>query len=213
MQPPTGSRPAILFFRQEVGNFNGVPGIRMVETGYFFGIPSGRGSVRFIWAQPPPAGYQPQTATILAQLSGGKIVAYLAQLTARGLPRVRVLMSAGTVYLSSGKCWTKATASASPLGTGDRFLLNGGGARFLPLHRAGRSTSTIFTYPWGPASHARETDTFGPGNAPTVHVTIEVTGAQKLHIQRTIHPLASAPTLPVPAPPAAAEPKPLCSSR
>jgi|SRR5579862_319162 len=209
--PPAGNQAAIAFFKQEVGYYSQLRGAKIVETGYFFGISSGHGSVKFLWAAPPPAGYQPQTATIYAQLSSGRFAAYLAVLASPGLLPVRVLMSNGAVFLSSGKCWKKATAGASPLGTGDRFLLNGGGARFQPLRTQGKSTAVIFSYPWVANAQALETDTFGPGTMPTLHTTIRVTGAQKLAITRTVTPLRSPPPLPIPSPPAPPTPKPLCT--
>jgi len=211
--PPTGNQDAIDFFRAEVVNYSALGGAKMVENGYFFGIPSGPASVRFIWAQPPGPGYQPQTATIYAQLNNGKVASYLAILTGPGLARVRVLMANGKVYLASGTCWNRATAGASPLGTGDRYLLNGGGAHFLPLQVSGGTTATTFTYPWGPHAQAQETDSFTTGTKPTVHVTILVSGAQKMRITKTIQLLAKAPPLPVPAPPAPQVPKPLCAGR
>src|SRR5581483_131549 len=126
-RPSTGDPNAINYFDQALSTYTDIPGAKMVETGYFFGIPSGPGAVKFMWANPPPPGFQPQTATIYMQLSGGKIIAYLANLTGRSLTRVRLLMDRGHVFISTGKCWNRVPASSSPsvLGTGDRYLLNG----------------------------------------------------------------------------------------
>jgi hypothetical protein len=208
--PPKGNVKAIVFYNQEATKYARLPGAKVVETGYFFGIQSGTASVSFIWGRPGTTGYVAQKATFLEQLSNGKIVAYSGELTAPGLRRVRVLMAGGSVYLSSSKCWRRVPAGASPLGTGEQYLFNDGGTRFLPLQRAGGSTSTNFTYTWSPGSQARETDTFSSGDRPTVDITIDVSGAERMHILKRFIPLTRAPTLPVPAPPALPVPKPLC---
>ena len=134
--PPTGNKPAIGFYKHEVAHYFRLPGAKVVETGYFFVAPSGGTSVRFWWGRPPPPGFVPATATILEQLSEGKIVAYLAQLTAPKVRHVRVLMAGSSVFISSSKCWSKASATSSPLGTGETFLFNDGGAS-LPAARHG----------------------------------------------------------------------------
>jgi hypothetical protein len=208
--PPTGNVRAIIFYNHEVAIYARLPGAKVVESGYFFGIPSGSKSVNFIWGRPGTTGYVGQTATILEHLNDDQIVAYSAELAAPGLRRVRVLMSGGSVYLSSINCWGRAGAGASPLGTGDDYLFNDGGSRFLPLRSAGGSTSTTFTYTWIKGALARETDTFTSGNRPTVDITIDVTGSERMHIEKHIIPLSTAPSLPVPSPPARPVPKPLC---
>ena len=208
--PPTGDQQAIAYFSQAAKIYSRFPGVKVTETGYYSGIPSGPGSVRFVWARPVAPGYTPQTATIVEQLDAGKIAAFYATLTGPKLARVRVLMAGGSVFLSSSSCWTRATPGSSPLGTGNRYLFNDGGAHFLPLQYSSSSTSTTFTYTWPPNARATETDTFGPGTRPPVHVAIEVTGGQRMHIVSDIKPLSGPPKLPIPSPPARPVPKPIC---
>jgi hypothetical protein len=211
--PPTGNKRAIAFFKREVAHYSPLPGAKVLETGYFFVAPSGSGSVRFWWGRPPPPGFVPATATILELLSNGRIVAYLAQLAAPKVRRVRVLMVGGSVFISSSKCWRKAPVTSSPLGTGETFLFNDGGTYFLPLVSGTESAAATFTYTWNPGAQARETDTFSRGATPTVSVAIEVSGAQRMHVEKEITLLSTAPVLPAPSPPALPAPKPLCSRR
>lgn len=209
--PPKGDKHAIGFYKHEVKHYSPLPGARVVETGYFFVAPSGGTSVRFWWGRPPPPGFVPARATILEHLSDGKIVAYLAELTAPNVRRVRVLMAGSSVFISSTRCWTKASATSSPLGTGESFLFNDGGASFLPLASGTKSTVATFTYMWNPGAQARETDTFSRGSTPTVNVAIQVSGAQRMNIEKEITLLSTAPALPAPSPPQLPTPKPLCS--
>jgi hypothetical protein len=209
--PPTGNKRAIGFYKHEVAHYSPLPGAKVVETGYFFVAPRGSTSVRFWWGRPPPPGFVPARATILEQLSDGKIVAYLAELTAPKVRRVRVLMVGGSVFISLSRCWRKAAVTSSPLGTGETFLFNDGGAYFLPLASGTESAAATFTYTWNPGAQARETDTFSRGATPTVNVAIQVRGAQRMDIQKEITPLSTAPVLPAPLPPALPAPKPLCS--
>jgi hypothetical protein len=210
--PPTGDKPAIAFYKRAVGPYSRLPGAKVVETGYFFGHPAGGKSVDYSWAHPPKPGFVPQTATILERLIDGQVVAYLAELTAPNLRRVRILMAGGSVFVSSGKCWNKAGTTSSPLGTGDAFLFNDGGARFSPLVRTGGSTIATFTYSWNPGAQAVETTTFSAGPTPSVHTVIEVTGTERMSIVKKITPLTTAPDLPVPSPPGLPVPKHLCGS-
>jgi hypothetical protein len=209
---PTGDRSAIVFYNQEVAYYAPLPGARVVETGYFFVHPNGGTSGGLWWGRPPPHGYMPGTATILEHLSSGKIVAYLAQFTGPKVQRLRVLMADGSVFLSTSRCWRKAPATTSPLGTGEAFLFNDGGTHFLPLVSGTASSAATFTYTWNPGAQARETDTFSPGSRPTVNTAIQVTGAQRMKITIKITPLATAPALPVPSAPLVPLPKPLCST-
>jgi len=185
-------------------------GVKIVETGYFF-VRRGPGtSVDYWWGTRPPAGYVPATATILARLNGGRIVAYLARLRARGVRTVRVLMAGGEVYAATTPCWRRTRASASPLGTGETYVFNDGGARFAPLGRSGERTSVTFAYRWSAGARATETSTFGPEDPSPVDVRVVVRGAQRLSIRKSIAPLARAPRLPVPSPPRRPVPRPLC---
>jgi hypothetical protein len=210
--PPTGDKKAIAFYKHEAHLYAMLPGAEIVETGYFFGRPFGS-SVDYVWGRPGAAGYIPQKATIAARLTGGQIVAYLATLTAPKLRHVRILMAGTSVFVSTVRCWNERNAASSPLGTGESFLFNDGGAHFLPLVKNGGSTTATFTYTWTPGAQARETDIFSAGPRPTVKITIEVTGTKRMTIARTITPLIEAPALPVPSPPALPVPKRLCGSR
>jgi hypothetical protein len=209
--PPTGDIAAIDFLRVKSNAFAGLAGAKIVQTGYFFVRPGKGKSVDYLWGRRPPAGYKPATATILARLADGKVSAYLAEFRAPGVRTLRVLMAGGTVYASTTRCWRKSWSGASPLGTGDSYVFNYGGARFLPLSRSGGKTAVTFTYKWVPGARARETSTFGSGKPLAFDVTIRVTGTQNLTIRKSVTPLAKTPALPVPLPPGLPVPKPLCT--
>jgi hypothetical protein len=210
--PPKGDQAAISFFGQEANEYASVPGAKIVETGYFSLRFNGGTSVSYHWGSPPPAGYTMATATVLERLTGGKISAYLATITAPKIPRLRVLAQGSSVFVSTSSCWTRVPASYSPLGTGDRYLFNDGGASFQPLTPgAGGSTVVTFAYPWVPGAPATERDVFTGHHPPAVTVDITVTGKQTLHVHKSISPLRSAPALPLPPSPAPPVPKPLCS--
>jgi hypothetical protein len=204
--PPTGDGPAVLYFRQQAKAYAKVAGATVVETGYYFVHGGARGSVDYAWGSNPPGGYRPATATIHARLARGQIVAYLAELKAKGVRRLRIVMAGGTVFTSTSRCWHKAKPAASPLGTGATYLFNDGGAHFSP--RAGRSVT--FTYTWSPGSTATQTDVFTARKPAAVKVSVEVSGKQRMSIRQSIAPLRKAPALPVPSPPALPQPKPLC---
>jgi hypothetical protein len=209
---PTGDHAASAFYKQQADKYALLPGARIVETGYFFGRPIGT-SVSYMWGHPPASGYRPEKAEILARLYRGRIVAYLATLTAPKMRRVRVVMAGSSVYVTSGKCWNKAGDASSPLGTGQVYLFNDGGTHFLPLVKNPSSKTTIFTYTWATGATARESNTFSAGPRPTVKTSITVTGSQHMTVEKTITPLTTAPELPVPPPPAQPQPKPLCGSK
>jgi hypothetical protein len=211
-RPPTGETKAIGFYGEKVHAYSSLHGAKIVETGYFF-VRRGPGtSVDYSWGRQPKAGYVPATATILVRLSGGKIVAYLAKLRARGVRTVRVLMAGGLVYSATTRCWRKSEPNASPLGTGGTYLFNYGGAHFLRLGKRAATPVVSFTYTWVPGAKATETTKFGPKPPLAARVTIGVKGVQSLSISKTITPLAKAPALPVPSPPRQPVPKPMCIS-
>jgi len=205
---PSGDQAAIAFYRQKAAAYEHVPGATIVETGYFFVRPSPNGTVDYWWGTPPPAGYAPARVTIHARLGGGRIVAYLADLRAPHVKRLRIVMSGGAVFTRTGGCWARSKPTASPLGTGDRYVFNDGGASFAP--RSG--TSVTFSYEWAPGDRATETSTFGSGATRRVDVAIRVTGRHRMLIRKSIVALRTAPALPVPSPPALPVPKPLCAS-
>jgi hypothetical protein len=124
---------------------------------------------------------------------------------------VRVLMTGGRVWAATTGCWRKLRTSASPLGTGERYVFNDGGTRYLPLRRHGARTAVTFTYTWARGARATEQTTFLPGNRSPIDVTITVKGARSLTVRKSITPLTRSPSLPVPSPPRRPVPKPLCT--
>jgi hypothetical protein len=188
-----------------------VRGAQIHETGYYFVRPGIGRSVGYWWGSRPPAGYSAADAKILARLAGGKIVAYLAVLKAPGVRTLRIVMSGGAIFTRTTSCWSRSRPAASPLGTGERYVFNNGGARFAPQRTVSGGTAVTFTYPWATRATAAETDTFSARKPPHVSVSIEVRGSEKLSIRETIVPLRRAPALPIPAPPAVPAPKPLCT--
>jgi hypothetical protein len=185
--------------------------VRIVESGYFSMQSLGGTNVRFRWSIPPPRGYTPATAEVLAWLDGARISAYLATLKAPKIRRVRILMAGGQVFVSSTRCWQKTTAASSPFGTGDVYLLNDGGATFAPLRHAAGSTAVTLRYEWAPGARATEVNTFTSRTPPAIDTRITVTGSERLTVHKTVTPLAEAPELPVKPPPAQPSPKPLCT--
>jgi len=168
--------------------------------------PSANRSVDYWWGSPPTRGYVPATATLRAQLADGKIVAYLALLTAPKVRRLRILMAGGQVFTRTTSCWKKSAPAASPFGTGDRYVFNDGGARFAP--RAGDAVT--FEYTWTHGGKATETNVFKTGVPSPVEISIRVAGSRLLSIHKSIAPLGDPPALPVPSPPARPAPRPIC---
>jgi hypothetical protein len=205
--PPTGDPAAIAFYHQQAEAYAHAPGMTMVETGFFFMRPSANRSIDYWWGSKPPAGYVAATATMRARLMDGKIVAYLAQLKAPKVRRLRILMAGGQVFTRTTSCWKKSRPGASPFGTGERYVFNDGGAHFSP--RAG--TAVTFTYTWTPGAKATETNVFTARKPSPVKISINVRGARSLSIHKSIAPLGDAPSLPVPSPPSRPAPKPICS--
>jgi hypothetical protein len=208
--PPNGDKTAIGYYLARAQAYGKIPGAKIVETGYFFVRDEGGTSVDYAWGNGRPAGYVPAKGTIVARLSGGQIVAYLAQLSAPHHRGVRVLMAGGAVYSSTAGCWRRTVPSASPLGTGENYVLNDGGATFRPLQTHGSSTTATFTYEWIPGAPATETSVFGPNDPSPFHTTVVVTGAERMTIRKSVTPLQSVPKLPVPVPPGRPVPTPLC---
>ena len=205
--PPKGDADAIAFYHRQAQAYAHLPGMSMTETGFFYMRPSANRSVDYWWGSKPPAGYVAATATIRAQLIDGKIVAYLAELEAPKVRRLRILMAGGQVFTRTTSCWRKSSPSASPLGTGERYVFNDGGAHFAP--RSGPAVT--FTYAWTPGATATETNVFRGGAPSPVEISIRVAGTRALTIHKSVAPLRAAPRLPVPSPPARPAPKPICS--
>lgn len=208
--PPKGSRAAIDFYNHQANAFADLPGVRIVETGFFFVRPGAGTTVSYVWGTRPGEGYRPANATLSALVRGGRIVSYLAVLRAPKVRRLRILMAGSDVFTSTTSCWRKTTAAGSPWGTGDRYVFNDGGATFAPLARRGRTTTIRFTYPWTAGSTATETNIFSSTRPAPVRITVAVRGTRSLTIRKTIVPLAHAPALPVAPAPAIPRPKPIC---
>jgi len=208
--PPKGDTKAIQFFSSQFQAYQDVPGVRIVESGYFSVKRLNGSNVSYRWSQPTPRGYTPATAEILAWLDGTRITAYLATLSAPKIRHVRILMSGGSVFVASARCWHKSNANASPFGTGELYLLNDGGAVFQPLVKTDTTSVVTFSYDWSAGSKATEVTTFTNHTPPAMTTQITVTGKQAMTIRKTITPLASPPALPVSPPPALPRPTPRC---
>lgn len=208
--PPRGSRAAIDFYNRQANAFADLPGVRIVESGFFFVRPGAGTTVTYVWGTRPGEGYRPAKATVSALVRGGRIVSYLAELRAPNVRRLRILMAGSDVFTSTTSCWRKTTAAGSPWGTGDRYVFNDGGATFAPLARRGQTTTIRFTYPWTAGSTATERNVFSSTRPAPVRITIAVRGTRSLSIRKTIVPLAHAPVLPVAPAPAIPRPTPIC---
>jgi hypothetical protein len=209
--PPTGDRAAIDFYKSQADAYLTVRGATIHETGYYFVRPGIGRSVGYLWGGRSQAGYAAADATIHAQLAGGRIVAYLAVLKAPGVRTLRIVMSGGAVFTRTTSCWSRSRASASPLGTGERYVFNNGGAHFGPRRTVAGGTAVTFTYPWTAGARAAETDTFSKSRPARVEMSIRVGGTRPFTIHEAIVPLHRAPKLPIPPPPAVPAPKPLCT--
>lgn len=208
--PPKGSRAAIDFYNRQADAFADLPGVRIVESGFFFVRPGAGTTVTYVWGTRPAEGYRPARATVSALVRGGRIVSYLAVLRAPEVRRLRILMAGSDVFTSTTSCWRKTTAAGSPWGIGERFVFNDGGATFAPLARHGRTTTIRFSYLWTAGSTATETNVFSSTRPAPVRITITVRGTRSLSIRKTIVPLAHAPALPVAPAPAVPRPTPIC---
>ncbi|HZT17051.1 MAG TPA: hypothetical protein VFA19_14015 [Gaiellaceae bacterium] len=208
--PPTGDRAAIRFYTAQANAYAALPGVKIVETGFFYLHKNAGTSVSYAWGNGPQPGYTPATGTILVQLANGHIAAYLATLQAPKIRRLRVLMSAGAVFTSTTRCWRRSTPAGSPLGVGDSYVFNDGGARFLPLAHEGGSTAVTMSYRWAPGATATEVNRFAHGRPAPVSVTVDVRGSRSMSFHKTITPLHKAPALPVQPPPVIPRPTPMC---
>ena len=208
--PPTGDRTAIRFYTGQANAYAALPGAKIVETGYFYLRKNTGTSVSYAWGNGPQPGYTAATGTILVQLANGRIAAYLATLRAPKIRRLRVLMSGGVVFTSTTRCWRRTTPSGSPLGVGDSYVFNDGGAHFLPITRNGAATALTMTYRWAPGATATEVNRFARGRPAPVSVTVMVRGSRSMTFHKAITPLQKAPALPVQPPPVIPRPKPMC---
>ncbi len=130
---PTGNRKAISFLAQAARDYASLPGAKMTEKGFFFLHFNGGTSVDYRWGRNPPEGYKAATAVVLYWLSDGKIVGYLATVSAPRIPRLRILVVAEQVFTSTSRCWERSSASSAPFGIGDRLILSDNGGKFRGL--------------------------------------------------------------------------------
>ncbi len=194
-----GDPDALSYFQQVVSDYQHVAGARVVEYGLFFLHYNGGTSVDFRWGSNKPPGFKAAKAVIDYWLKNGKIVGYHATITARDVPRLRVLVAAGNVFLSTTQCWERSTPASAPFGIGERVLVSDSDGRFAPLVRDGRKTTVSYRYKWSEGSTAYETATLLDGKPPMIRSKIVTTGNVKLKISYSIKPLFRAPDLPLKA--------------
>ena len=199
------------YFEQIVNDYESVRAARVTEFGLFWLFYSGGTAVNYRWGVTHPPGFKAAKAVIDYWLEGGKVVAYLATVTAHDVPRLRILVSSGNVFVSTTTCWDRTNAGSAPFGTGERVLVSDANGRFKPMTKLGDSTIVKYTYLWSTGSTATQTDTLSSSNPPSIHSKIVVKGKQHFKISLVLRPLRSRPALPLknrsPLPPV---PTPFC---
>jgi hypothetical protein len=208
-----GDPDTLAYFEQVVDDWKSVPGARVTEFGLFWLAYNGGSAVNFRWGSSRPQGYKSAKAVMDYWLENGKIVAYLATVTAHDIPRLRILVAAGKVYLSTTQCWQRSTPASAPFGTGERTLISDANAQFEKMQRVGDHHVVKYHYIWTTGSTATQTDTLGLSSPSTIHSQIVVRGDQRFKISLIARPLGRRPDLPLvnhsPKPPA---PAPFCKS-
>ena len=206
-----GDPDTLSYFEQHVSDWQRVRAARVTEYGLLWLFYSGGTAVNYRWGVTHPPGFKAAKAVIDYWLDGGKIVGYLATVTAHDVPRLRILLAAGNVYVSTTQCWDRANAGSSPFGTGERILISDANARFEPMQQRGANTIVKYHYVWNEGSNATQTDTLAPGSPSTIRSKIVVTGKDHFTISMVTRPLHTRPALPLkdnsPKPPT---PSPLC---
>jgi hypothetical protein len=210
----SGNPTTLAHFAQLVDDYRSVPGARVVEYGLFWLHYNGGTSVDYRWGGSKPAGFKAAKAVIDYQLDDGKIVAYYATVTARDVPRLRILLASGNVFTSTTTCWNRAGSESSPFGTGERVLVSDSNGQFDAIKHKGRNMIVKFRYIWTEGTRATETMTLLPGNPPAIRSKIVGKGDENFTISYSLRPLKRAPKLPVktrsPRPP---QPSPFCKGR
>jgi hypothetical protein len=208
-----GNPDTLAYFEQVVTDWQSVPAARVTEYGLFYLFYNGGTSVNYRWGVTHPPGFKAAKAVIDYWLEDGKIVAYLATVTAHDVPRLRILVAAGNVFVSTTTCWNRSNAASAPFGTGERVLVSDANGRFEAMKSKGRSTVVTYRYVWSTGSNATQTDIMGPGSPSTIHSKIVVKGDQKFTISLVLKPLKRRPPLPLvnksPQPPV---PAPFCKT-
>ena len=211
----TGGDPDTLsYFEGVVTDWQHVPAARVTEYGLFYLFYAGGTSVNFRWGTTHPPGFKAAKANILYWLDGGKIVGYYANVIAHDVPRLRILVVAGKVYVSTTNCWQRSTPASAPFGTGERILVTDAGGRFQPMDRQGDHTVVTYRYIWSTGANATQTDTIAPGSPSTIRSKIVVKGKENFKVSLITKPLKRRPPFPLahsssPKPPT---PTPFCKS-
>jgi len=207
----SGNPDTLSYFEQVVTDWQSVPGAHVTEYGLFWLHYNGGTAVDFRWGTTKPDGFKAAKAVIDYWLEGGKIVGYLATVTAQDVPRLRILVAAGNVFTSTTQCWQRSNPGSAPFGTGQRDLVSDLNARFEPLQHKGKWTVVKYHYLWSTGTHATQVDTLGPSSPPAIRSKIDVRGVERFSISLSVKPLHKAPELPLAShSPAAPKPAPFC---
>lgn len=192
--PPNGDPQAIAYYQQQVRSFSTLKGAVIKESGYMSAIRRGA-AVTYIYGEPKPAGYVATPDTVVYQLNGDAIKAYL--ISARGVGvSYRLLFSGGKFYINVGACWQHQPLSAAPHGHGGRFL-SIDNATVQPQPNAHKVVSS---YAWGKTATATETDLFNGQSPPGIATVIKISGGLSFTFHQKTAPLPAAPKLPLPRP-------------
>jgi hypothetical protein len=192
-----GDPDTLSYFEGVVSDWQHVPGARATEYGLFYLFYAGGTAVNFRWGTTHPPGFRAAKANITYWLDGGKIVGYLASVTAHDIPRLKILVVAGKVYVSTTNCWERSTPASAPFGTGERVLVTDANGRFEPMTRQGDNTVVKYRYAWSNGSNAVQTDTISPGSPSTIRSKIVVKGKENFKVSVITKPLKRRPPLPV----------------
>ena len=209
-----GDPDTLSYFEGVVTDWQHVPAARVTEYGLFYLFYAGGTSVNFRWGTTHPPGFKAAKANITYWLDGGKIVGYYATVTAHDVPRLRILVVAGKVYVSTTNCWQRSNAASAPFGTGERILVTDANGRFQPMQQQGDNTVVTYRYVWSTGSNATQTDTISPGSPSTIRSKIVVKGKENFKVSLITKPLKRRPPFPLahsssPKPPT---PTPFCKS-
>jgi hypothetical protein len=206
-----GDPDTLAYFEQHVKDWESVPAARATEYGLFYLFYNGGTAVNYRWGVTHPTGFKAAKAVIDYWLDGGKIVGYLATVTAHDIPRLRILVVGDNVFVSTTLCWDRSNPGGAPFGTGERVLISDANGRFEPMQQNGQNTVVKYHYIWSTGSNATQVDTIAPGSPSTIRSKIVVKGDQKFKISLVLKPLKRRMPLPLrdrsPKPPV---PAPFC---
>jgi hypothetical protein len=206
-----GDPDTLSYFEGVVNDWQHVPAARVTEFGLFYLFYAGGTSVNFRWGVSHPPGFKAAKAQITYWLDKGKIVGYLASVTAHDVPRLKILVVAGKVYTSTTNCWNRSTPASAPFGTGERVLVTDANGDFLPMKDLGDHNRVTYRYVWSTGSNAVQTDTIGKDSPSTIRSKIVVKGKERFKVSLVVKPLKRRPPLPLrnnsPKPPT---PAPFC---